>query len=352
MVKQSTYGKFSKTDQCEESSTVKVGHCAAGSNTRNMVLSLITVCSYMVSISNVVLNLLLIIALQKRGKLKILSYWLITGLCISDSFVGIVGLLKESLLLKVKFGHSSSMEVAWLVIITLESFWVNFSSLFVLIIAIDRYIHMKHGLNYQTLMTKRRATWLVIFNVVFTSNMVVTVIILPKYQKELLLRNLLAYQIYRVILSLTYLSFILAIFVLYIKEYLSIKRVVASTVEPASHDTAETNFNNNCSTMAINLKLHRHGRRSPEQEFGKIVGLVIITLVLCMTPNLCISFYKSVAMLTTANYRPPHGLRIATRWTFFMIQLNSSINATVITCFSKELRKFTKKFLCSLINGE
>ena len=328
--------------------TVEEGRSAG--STRNMAL--ITVCSYVVSISNVVLNLLLVIALQKRGKLRILSYWLITGLCISDIFVGIFGLLKEILLHKVKLGQSSSMEVALVAIITLENFWVNFSSLFVLIIAIDRYIHMKHGLKYQMLLTKRRAICLVIFNVVFTTNTVVTVILLPKYQEELLLRNLLAYQIYRVVLSLTYLSFVLAIFVLYVNAYLSIKRAVASTIDVVTHDTAETNFNNGSTSKVSNLTVQRYGRRCPEQDFGKIVGLVIITLVFCLAPNLGISFYRRVALLTSAKYIPSNGLRIATRWTFFMMRLNSSINATIIILFSKELRKFTKKLLCSLINGE
>ena len=306
----------------------------------------------MVAASNIGLNSFLVNALWKCDKLKILSYLLIMCLCISDIFVGISGLLRESLLIKTQGLYSGNMKEVLLIIMSIESFWVNFSALFVLIIAIDRYIHMKHGLRYRLVMTKRRAIGLVTFNFVFTSHMIVTVKLLPKYQKGFLLKHLQAYRIYRVVLSLTYLSFILSIFTLYVKTYFSIKQTVEPAAEVATNETAEINLANESTNRTLALKLHQNRRRRPEQEFAKVMGIVLITLLVCLTPNLCISFYRRVVMLSTAKYNPSNGLRMATRLTFLMMRLNSSINAAIIIVFSRELRRYTKHFFCYLCNGE
>ena len=313
---------------------------------------LITVLSYVVAASNIGLNSFLVNALRKCRKLKILSYWLIACLCISDIFVGIFGLLKESLLLEAQGWYSGNTREFLLIIMSMESFWVNFSCLFVLIIAIDRYIHMKHGLRYRFVMTKRRAIGLIIFNVVFTSHMIVTVKILPKYQKGFLLKHLQAYRIYRVVLSLTYLSFIVFTFILYIKTYFSIRQIVEPTTEVAANETAEINLANENTNGTLAVRLHQNRRRRPEYEFAKIMGIVLITLLVCLTPNLGISFYKRVAMLSTIKYIPSNGLRMATQLTFLMMRFNSSINAAIIIMFSRELRKYTKHFFIYLSNGE
>ena len=90
--------------------------------------------------------------------------------------------MRESLRLKVKVGHSYNLKELWIEIVLLDSFWLNFSALFVLIITIEHYIHMKHDILYRELITKERVIVLMVFNVISRFHIAELVILLPVYQ--------------------------------------------------------------------------------------------------------------------------------------------------------------------------
>ena len=307
--------------------------------------------SIFVSASNIALNSFLVHAIRKRKKLKILSYWLITCLSVSDIFVGIFGLLKETLRLIMDQHHSRTIKESYFIVLYVESFWINFSVLLVLIIAIDRYVHMKFLMRYYRIMTKKRVVALILFNVIFTAHMVVTTMLLPKYQKALLLRHLLAYRVYRVILSLTYMSFIFMVFGFYVKAYISIKETVEGASTDATSEPEARDNLNEATSGPPSSRINHHRRCSPNHEFAKIMAFVIVTLLICMTPNLSITVYHRLALLIMKDkFKLSSGFRLARRWTFIMLQLNSSLNAAIIIVFSREIRQFKKQFFRQLAN--
>lgn len=292
----------------------------------------------LISVSNIILNSFLIHALRRRNKLRILSYWLIVCLCISDIFVGVFGLLCEALVI----GSKENTDIDFITS-SILMFWVNFSTSFVLIIATDRYIHMKHTVRYQIIMTKRRAVWLVLFNVLFTVHMLVTVRLLPKYQKDFLRKHLLAYRIYRVLLGVVYITIILVISGLYITTYFSIKRRVENT-----SITEEVERRDATRTEESTQKTQR--RRSVDREFAKVMGLVTAILFLCLFPNLCMNLYTRTHMLIKGYSKLSDQFRFALQLTFLTMQLNSSLNAAIILFFNRELRQYTKQSLKDFVN--
>ena len=319
------------------------------SQLRSMLSRVLIALTWLISLSNIILNSFLIHALRKHRKLKTVSYWLISCLSVSDIFVGIFCLIKESLYLALS-NRDDAHESKFLVV-SVRSFWINFSTSFVLIIAVDRYIHMKYALRYHTLMTKKRAIISVIFNAIFTIHMTVTVRFLPKYQKEFLSKHALAYRIYRVILSIVYVIIILIVFLLYITTYVAIKKKIKEA--PSLGRKSADNNENTTESGNQAPNICRNGKRSVDQEFAKAMGIVISILFLCLTPNLCIGVYERIVLLIrNGRYQQSNATLTARYWTFLMMQLNSSLNAIIIIVFSRELRHYSMRFLRNVVNGE
>ena len=103
---------------------------------------------------NVIGNSLLIYALIKTGQTKTISLKFIIIMSVSDLIIGIVGLPLLSLMLWDKY-HSYCL----LKIITQCTMFIlnPFSFTMVVLIALDRYLHMTCLTQYQSLMNKTRA---------------------------------------------------------------------------------------------------------------------------------------------------------------------------------------------------
>ena len=185
-----------------------------------------SVLRYLISLSNIAINSLLIGAIYKCKKLKLLSFWFILWLSISDALVGFTSLIRESCLLASR--AVPPLQRIQFFAYVMENFCINFSSTLVLIVALDRYIHMKHPLQYSMVMTKRRALVLGLCNTIFTIHTITTVILLPKYERPFLLKNAFSYRIYRVVLSLVYILTVGLIFVIYVTTYFLIRKKTAN----------------------------------------------------------------------------------------------------------------------------
>ena len=302
-----------------------------------LVVSILT---YLVSFSNISLNSLLIHALRKRKKLNIISYWLIFCLSISDVFIGIFGLIDESL----PFIFSSSCEDNDFCIVTkaVRSFFANFSSTFVLVVAIDRFIHMKYPLQYATIMTKRWAAVLVCLNAVFTVHTTVTTRFLPHYQSNFISKNNQSYLIYRVVLSLVYIMTVVSVFILYVITYCLLRKRFNAVTNIETMGTSDS------STVAKNKStlssVYNNGRRSPDQEFALSILCVVLLLFLFEAPGLCMAAFTNVSKLIHHDYANTSETLLAGSWTYLIFQLNSSLNAVTILFLSRELRAFTRQF--------
>ena len=303
----------------------------------------------LLSLSCIIFNSFLIFALQRRKKLKLISYWLIFCLSSSDVFFGIFGLINESLVLKLK-GACWNNDLCYSTS-CIEFFFTNFSATFLLIIAIDRFIHMRYSLRYQSIMTRGRAILLFCFNVIFTFHIVVTIMLLPKYQREFLLKHLLSYRIYRAVLSLVYLLIVVAVCVLYIITYVSIKKRVNNTTHALVTVTRGGDVVRENKIKEGEPNVYKQ-RRRPDQDFAICIMLIILLILAFEAPNLCINAYIRVAMLFQPRFTYSNEIVLATNWTYLLMQLNSTLNAVVLLVFSRELRKYTKTVFTRSSNTE
>ena len=304
-----------------------------------MALAATTVTKYLGCLSNILCNSFLIFALQRRKKLKIISYWLIFCLSCSDVFFGIFGLTNQSLMLALV--NDYWMCNIWIVADALEYFFGSFSITYLLIIAIDRFIHMKYSLRYQSIMTKNVARFLVCFNVIFTVHIVTMVKLLPVYQSKFLMKHLHSYLIYSLVLSLVYIVVMLSVCILYIATYCSIKRRIGNVP-----DTPKQN-NNNTKRSDI-----YKDRRRPDQQLSICFMLIIILVLLFEGPKLFASVYILVCALFQLRINFSKELGLFLQWALLLLQFNSSLNAVVLLIFSSELRKFTRNLFNRPITSE
>ena len=309
-----------------------------------MVL-IISILRYLISLSNILCNSFLIFALRRRKKLKIISYWLIFCLSCSDVFFGIFALINESFTLALV--KNCWEDDTCFATNACEFFFGNFSATFLLIIAIDRFVHLKYSLRYQSIMKRRTANALICFNVIFTFHIVVTIVLLPKYQTQFLLRHLRSYRIYRAVLSFVYVSVMLSVCVLYIVTYCSIKkRVFNINAIPAieiGKTAASRDGNDDAKGSDVNRhRRRRRRRRRPNQDFAVCIMFIIILVIFFEVPNLCLTVYERVSLLFQPQFTYSREMFLASEWTLLLFQLNSSLNAVVLLVFSGELRKFTR----------
>lgn len=299
-----------------------------------------SILSYLLSLSSIILNSFLIFALRRRKKLKITSYWLIFCLSSSDAFFGMFRLINESLILTIT-GYCWDNNVCYSTT-CIEAFFSNFSATFLLIIAIDRFIHLRYSLRYQSLMTRGRATFLFCINVIFTFHVVVTIMLLPKYQREFLLKHLLSYRIYRAVLSFVYVSVIVIVCFLYIITYLSIKKRVNTAAHALVRATRGGDVVIENKTKEGEPNVHKQ-RRRPDQDFAVCIVLIVLLVLVLVAPNLCLTAYMRVSMLFQPRFTYSKEIILAINWTYLLVQLNSSLNAAVLLVFSRELREYAKK---------
>ena len=104
-----------------------------------------------IDISNILLNILLTYTLKKLGKLRIVSYWLIFWLSVSDLLVGMTGLVCRIATLVI-----SAPEISPIIYLTIYIF-VHLSGFLTMVIAVDRCIHMKLLNKYTIFMTRRKS---------------------------------------------------------------------------------------------------------------------------------------------------------------------------------------------------
>ena len=109
-------------------------------------------------LSNIILNGMLAYSLKKLKKIKIISFWFIYCLCISDTFVGITGFCCHFALLSFTFEpkytalwYIYQLSAFMMVLCTGVSGWIC------VVIGIDRFIRMRYLIRYNVIMTKRKA---------------------------------------------------------------------------------------------------------------------------------------------------------------------------------------------------
>ena len=282
------------------------------------VYALVTM-NIIVGISNIVLNTTIAYSLWKTKMIKTISFKFVFLLSISDCMIGlavcpvIVSLLimqQQPFCVLEHFAQSLTFMIC------------QFSGIMVVIITLDRYLHMKYLTRYNTHMTKRRASFLIGMNL---NSCFVTGVVLT-----LATMNGFIFQ-FEVVLVSVYSALVCVIFLLYSKTFLTLRQRVneMSTIHSKSRNDAES-------------------RQKAELIFAKGMIFVLLCTALCYTP--C---FLSGTIWAHRKYvkkeEPPQWLHSTLFWTCVLMYANSSFNPIAMLTFNTRLREYVRNFVLSKI---
>lgn len=299
----------------------------------------------MIAISNVTINSLLIFAIKKLKKYKTISYKFIICLSISDISVGILQLVYIILRSLMKFYDTAMVNTMELCMETLFYLPTPFSGVMILIIAVDRYIHMKYLLKYNEIMTKRRARMIVCMNIIFQCITAVS----------LLLSSLKGYySIQQPVLVVGYILIMTAIVVLYFGAYRSIKRRTRNSsigVElpelPKAYNSVQR-FSNDAlhrrrypdRKLSDNLGQRTVSRRYPDDDFLRSMLYILLSLAICHAPFLILTATRS--LMLKAGHDISHTMMSVLLWTYNLNFCLSTLNAGIFISCNRDLKSYVK----------
>lgn len=298
---------------------------------------------YIIYASSIMLNSFLIHALRKIKKLNTTSYRCVLYLSVSDILVGLFGTLQISISIARNELSQGVFLATWKISSFCNLFFLNATLNFILIIAIDRFFHMKYLVRYNSVMTKGKEAVLVLANVIFTMHTMVIAYIIPMFQTDWMLRNYNAYVIYKLILSFIYITLVFSIFAIYTLTYVSIRKRIGNGGSINDGPTPNT---------VSNINVRHRNRRSPDQEFAKSVVFIVISLLICSLPNLCVAMANNIIGFSRET-KSAHRDKIFSHlfeWTYFTVVMNGSLNVIILISCSRQLRQYTRRTFSSFTN--
>ena len=265
-----------------------------------------------VSVMNIVTNSILVHSLRKLQKFNTISYKFILYLSISDICNGI------SLTLNAIAFYCVTTETQHAIIDIMRGGMMfsfsNFSGFMIICIAVDRYIHIRHFSKYNQIVTKQRATILIVFLMIMSLCFDAFVAICRHYGTHFMSQ---------MVINSALVIGLAVTCQLYFGAYRSVKRRTTAINQDSTIKTSVT------------------PRRNAEQEFLLASALITITLVLCMSPYVVVStirFYDLKRFATKTE--------LAIRFAEMLICLNSSLNAFILISFNSETKRYVKRHLC------
>ena len=257
----------------------------------------------------ITINSILIHAIRRLGKLKKVSFQFIFYLSISDIGVGIVHL---ALQFSVVTPQPRTIDAKTL-IGQFAIYFVSFmSGGMTVILAVDRYIHMKYFSRCNEIITKRRGCMMTIGCIVSNLFVAATLNISSMFK---------FFFIYRIMFVPILVIAMVGLSFMYLKAYISIRKRVRST-----------NLHNR--TQAWQQEI-----RNPEHEFAKLVVFIIASLIICYLPSIIMGNIHTIAI---RNGNSSDYLKYAAAWSYTMAYLNSMTNAIIIISGHREVTSFVK----------
>ena len=175
--------------------------------------------TFLLDVSAIILNVLVAYVLKKHKKTDTMTFWFIYCLSLSDIFVGVTGLINVSMWLIWSLGFSNS---SWWLLYTytyqLQHFFFQKSWQLIIIIAVNRYIHMKYLNKCSRIMTRYRARLIMLFNIVFGIAVIIPFTVLSKERRVL----------YSLCINIVRDTGALVACIFYTKTYFTIKRKCAA----------------------------------------------------------------------------------------------------------------------------
>lgn len=276
------------------------------------IISLITL-NTAASLMNIGINSFLIYTIYKLRLFRKISYRFILCLSISDLCVGII----VQPMLSARF-LVNDPEILPLLRISLQFVGIIFvqtSGVLTAVISLDRYLHMKHLMYYNSHMTKQRASLLITSTVV--GNFLIGIAITAATVYGLIVYVTTCWLSLNVVILFT-------IVVLYTRAYLSIKRRIADTTFQST-------------STAHNQKIQR-----PDLEFIKGMALILAALFAFYVPyevtGLLVFF---VPKTTTTQVRM--NVQNAFYYSILCLYMMSCYNGIILIIFDRKLRAAFKR---------
>eukprot|EP00794_Sanderia_malayensis_P017630 gene17630-19384_t len=263
-------------------------------------------------LSNIICNSLLCNALYKLKKLETISYKLIMIRGIADIVVGVVQLASETTLLIMQSSELYAKIILYTRVIC-DAF-CQFSGSMILIVALDRYIHMKHLIRYNTMMTNRRAAIMIANNVVTTLSMAIVNVCGVEYNY---------YNVSHLLMNCMAMFSFTTTLIIYYKAYSFL-----------SHRVQNMNLQRQEQPVRTAPK-----RSNRSKEFSRAIAVILVLLAVCYIPFVIVSAVKMVYQqyaLSNVDGRILKAFYCAR----ILICFVPSVNALTFIAFNAQLRNF------------
>ena len=279
-----------------------------------------------VIISNVVLNLFLCYALRETKQLHKFSNKFFFCLSISDTFIALTTQsLVAYLLLSDPSGSKCHVERSSLFF----SFSLNqFSGDMILIVALDRYLHMKYLHKYPIKMTTKRGIVLVSLNVVFSIFMGTTAVFVSVFK---------GFYIWHLIFVILDTLVIITIIILYIRMYFNVKKMVGSL-------NLKTNINAPANANGKSTAKDRRTSSPYNFTLARTVSFVLISMICSYLPYFLLGSI-STYYYHVLNEEPSNELKIAVYFAIILVYMNASFSAIIFMSFNNRIKRFLAKMI-------
>ena len=256
------------------------------------------------SLVNVFSNAFLLYTVRKLKLANTISYRFVVALAISEFMFGATIQPLFSVGYEETFAEKSYSRTMYSIVEVVAIVPCQFSALMILVIAVDRYLHMKYLILYNIHMTKQRGNILIFCNV-FASILLGTLLTLASLYGFYTL-VLLGFIFTNVILFNIFLSY-------YIKAYLSVRRRVAS--------------------MGVINSTSQNISRA-DLQFAKGILVIMTSVTLRYIP------YYILGILVSVDNNKHNGLTFAYYWSIQLVFFGISINVVTLFLLNRKLRNF------------
>ena len=256
------------------------------------------------SLMNVFSNAFLLYTVRKLKLGTSISYRFIIALAISELLVGGTAQPLFSVVYADTFTNKSYARIIYVVVEVAAILPCQFSALMILLISLDRYLHMKHLTLYNIHMTRRRGNILIFCNVVACTLLGILFILASLY--GFYIPVLLGFIVTNVIVFNIFMSY-------YIKAYLSVRKRVAA--------------------MGVINSTSQNISRA-DLQFAKGILIIMASVTIRYIP------YYVVATLANADTNKPYGLIFAYYWSIQVVFLGIFINVLILFGLNRKLRNF------------
>ena len=202
------------------------------------------------------------ICVKKTQKTSIVTFWFIYCLSISDTMIGVTGLMHNLLRLKLNLESAKSQSsLSTTITGKMFMYFIATSGHLIFIIAIDRCIHMTYSDKYNTIITQSRARWIMLFNGVCS--------ILPVLQHYIFSGTRITSS--SLGLNIFYVAVALMVCAVYIKAYFAMKRKVAALKIGKRRNNTVCHEPDKRSEFQNKLPRARHCSSPSEMNLGAVI---------------------------------------------------------------------------------